>query len=149
LLKDFDHSGFVFYTNTQSRKGEELTQNQNVALCFYWMPIRRQIRIEGVAALVPDAQADAYFKTRVREKQIGAWASIQSQPMPGPEALDARITKYEARFARLDVPRPPHWSGYLVTPHTIEFWHERPFRLHERTRYLREGEAWKMERLYP
>jgi pyridoxamine 5'-phosphate oxidase len=149
LLKDFDHRGFVFYTNTQSRKGQELVENPKVALCFYWMPLKRQVRIEGTVTHVTDAQADAYFATREHGKQIGAWASEQSRPLTGRQELIDRIMKYETQFQGVAVPRPPHWSGYLVTPHALEFWQEGEFRLHERERFQRIGEEWQKQSLYP
>jgi pyridoxamine 5'-phosphate oxidase len=148
LLKAVDSRGFVFYTNFESRKGIELLAHPQVAMCFHWQPLERQVRVEGTARPVTSDEADAYFASRARRSQLGAWASLQSQPME-PGALDERLAEMEARFADAPVPRPPHWSGFRIVPSRIEFWHNMPSRLHERTVYLREADGWRVETLYP
>ncbi|MDB4870631.1 MAG: Pyridoxamine 5-phosphate oxidase [Gemmatimonadales bacterium] len=149
LLKAFDDRGFVFYTNYEGRKGRQLLANPKAALCFYWPTIDIQVRIEGTATKVTDAEADAYFATRHRLSQIGAWASRQSLPLETPGALDERVRKYETEFADKDVPRPKYWSGFRVSPERIEFWKGKPNRLHERQLYTRVGAGWKIETIYP
>lgn len=149
LLKGFDDQGFVFYTNFQGRKGRHLLAQPKAALCFYWPPIEIQIRIEGTANKVMDAEADAYFATRARPSQIGAWASRQSEPLESPTALEERVAKYEKEFEGREVPRPDFWSGFRVWPERIEFWKNKPNRLHERHLYTRAGDRWKIETLYP
>lgn len=149
LLKGVDTDGFVFYTNLDSRKGRELAENANAALCFHWKGIRRQVRVQGQAEQVSDAEADAYFTSRAKDSQIGAWASTQSQPMEGRFALEKRVAKFAAKYALGRVPRPEYWSGYRIVPNLIEFWEDRPFRLHDRTVYERDGEGWKTTKLYP
>jgi len=149
LLKSFDERGFVFYTNYQGRKGRELLVNDKAALCFYWPTLGTQIRIEGQVSKVSDAEAGAYFSTRARLAQIGAWASKQSEPMEKEGDLDARVAKFEAEFAGREIPRPPFWSGFRVSPAQIEFWKNRPNRLHERHLYTRDGTGWTRQILYP
>jgi pyridoxamine 5'-phosphate oxidase len=150
LLKGADPRGFVFYTNTESRKAEQLSTNPHAALCFHWKSLGRQIRIEGGVKPVSAEEADAYFLSRARDSQIGAWASEQSRPLPSREALEARFAAFNRTYAgQQSVPRPAYWSGYRVRPDRIEFWHERPFRLHDRVVFLREGEQWRKGRLFP
>lgn len=149
LLKSVGADGFVFYTNLRSRKGRELVGNHHAALCFHWQALEEQVRVEGTASQVPDAEADAYFATRPRISQLGAWASDQSDPLDAYATLQARLRDAERRFDGVEVPRPPHWSGFRLTPDRIEFWRSRPFRLHERERYERDGHAWRVVRLFP
>jgi pyridoxamine 5'-phosphate oxidase len=149
LLKGVDERGFVFYTNHESRKGTELLAHPKAAMCFHWQPLERQVRVEGVARLVSAEEADAYFASRARGSQIGAWASLQSRAIALPGDLEARVAEVEAKYAGSPVPRPPHWSGFRLVPHRIEFWHNMPSRLHERHVYLREPEGWRRETLYP
>ena len=149
LLKDVDARGFVFYTNFESRKGREIMVTRRAALCFHWQLLEEQVRVEGRVEPVSDAEADAYFASRARGSQIGAWASIQSRPMQSASDLDARVAEMEQRFAGGPVPRPPNWSGFRVAPERIEFWKNMPSRLHVRHLYTRSGDTWKVELLYP
>lgn len=152
LLKGHDADGFVFYTNEESRKGQALAANPRAALLFHWKSLRRQVRIEGRVERVDDATADAYFASRPRDSQIGAWASDQSRPMAGRAEFLGRIAKYAAKYAIGAVPRPPHWGGFRVVPERIEFWVDRKSRLHERTIYLPDASApggWRTETIYP
>jgi pyridoxamine 5'-phosphate oxidase len=151
LLKDMDERGFVFYTNFESQKGQELLATRKAALCFHWKSLRRQVRVRGPVEQVSDAEADAYFASRARDSRIGAWASKQSRPLESRFALESAVAIYAARYAIGEVPRPPYWSGFRVVPLSIEFWHERPFRLHERVVFRRatpDGK-WDKTRLYP
>ncbi|AWK85634.1 pyridoxamine 5'-phosphate oxidase [Azospirillum thermophilum] len=155
LLKGVDERGFVFYTNMESRKGRQLLANPSAALCFHWKSLRRSVRVEGAVEQVSDAEADAYFDSRPRESRIGAWASQQSRPLEGRWELEKRVAQYAAKFAIGHIPRPPYWTGCRIVPRRIEFWQDKPFRLHERLVYLRvQDEAggttgWTTERLYP
>jgi pyridoxamine 5'-phosphate oxidase len=149
LLKDVDERGFVFYTNLESRKGEQLAANPFAAMVFHWKSLRRQVRIEGAVEAVSPGEADAYFDSRARESRIGAWASRQSRPMEGRWDLEKRVARYTAEFGFGAIPRPPHWSGFRLIPERIEFWRDRPFRLHERILYERADTAWTVTRLYP
>ncbi len=149
LLKDFDERGFVLYTNGQSRKGRELSQQAVAALCFYWPALQEQVRVEGRVEPVSAADADAYFATRPRESQVGAWASLQSQPLGARSELEARVADLTRRFEGQAVPRPPHWGGFRVVPTSLEFWKAHPFRLHWREVYERDGEGWALRTLYP
>jgi pyridoxamine 5'-phosphate oxidase len=149
LMKEFTPEGFVFYTNQESIKGGQLAVDPHVALVFYWKRIEQSVRVEGQVEVVDDAQADAYFASRDRGSQLGAWASLQSRPTKGRSELLKRVAKFEAKYLTRAVPRPPHWSGYRVLPEMIEFWYGRRSRLHDRYRYtFRDGE-WVMERLFP
>ena len=150
LLKGADADGFVFYTNLESRKAEELRANPRAALCFHWKSLGRQIRIEGRSRRPAPTEADAYFATRARDSQIGAWASAQSRPLESRAVLEARFAEFRDKYAGQErVPRPANWSGYRVRPERFEFWQERPFRLHDRVVFVREGEAWRKGRLFP
>ncbi len=149
LLKAFDERGFVFYTSYEGRKGRQLIAHPKAALCFYWAPIDIQVRVEGTVTKVADGEADAYFATRERRSQIGAWASRQSEPLETPTALGERVAKYEREFEGRSVPRPRFWSGFRVFPERIEFWKGKPNRLHERHLYTRDKDSWRIEILYP
>ena len=151
LLKGLDQRGFAFYTNLESRKGEELAANSRAALLFHWKPLGRQVRIEGRVEHVTAAEADAYYATRARISRLGAWASDQSRPAPDRFALEKRVAEYALKFGVGKVPRPPHWSGFRVRPLAIEFWRDRPFRLHERLLFTRAAPdaTWGTSRLYP
>ena len=149
LLKGYGPEGFVFYTNQRSRKAEELTSNPRAALLFHWKSLRRQVRIEGPVSIVSAEEADAYFATRSRDSQLGAWASDQSRPLESRELFENRYDEMRSRFDGEEVARPPHWGGYRVSPDTIEFWTDRPHRLHERRLFVRDGDKWTEGLLYP
>ena len=149
LLKGVDARGFVFYTNLESRKSEELAANTRAALLFHWKPQGRQIRIEGCVERVTDAEADAYYSSRPRISRLGAWASDQSRVLPERAELERRLAAYEAQYPGEDIPRPPHWSGYLLKPDVIEFWHDGTHRLHTRVVYKRGKNGWDREMLFP
>ena len=151
LLKAHGPDGFVFYTNYESRKGCELLGNPQAALCFHWMPLGRQVRVQGGVEQVSDAEADAYYSSRHRDNRIGAWASQQSRPMATRYDLEKNVAKFAAKYAIGNIPRPPHWSGFRIVPRLIEFWTEKPFRLHERIVFKRpdSGSDWVTSRLFP
>ncbi|MDI7774446.1 pyridoxamine 5'-phosphate oxidase [Asticcacaulis sp. EMRT-3] len=151
LLKDFDAQGFVFYTNTHSAKGRQLLGQPKAALLFHWKSLRRQVRIRGEVTRVSDAEADAYFQSRARQSQIGAWASDQSQPLESRFALEKKVAEYGLKFGLGKIDRPPHWTGFRVAPLSVEFWRDKPFRLHERVLFQRESSdaGWTRGKLYP
>lgn len=150
LLKGFDEQGFVFYTNFESTKGREILATMKAAMCFHWKSLRRQVRVRGPVEIVSDADADVYFATRARGSRIGAWASKQSRPLESRFALEKAVAEYTARYAIGEIPRPAHWSGFRIVPQSIEFWHDRPFRLHDRVVFSRTADGgWEKDRLYP
>ena len=152
LLKDFDSQGFVFYTNTESAKGRQLDASGKAALCFHWKSLRRQVRVRGLVSRVDDAEADAYFQSRARDSRIGAWASKQSRSLESRFALEKEVARYAAKFNVGEVPRPDFWTGYRIAPVRIEFWRDRPFRLHDRLTFERSAakrSTWSVDRLYP
>ena len=151
LLKGVDERGFRFHTNYQSDKGSQLEAHPQVALCFHWKQLRDgvQVRVEGASRKLQDEESDAYFASRPRQSQIGAWASLQSQTLPDRDAFEQRVARYEHEFDGRDVPRPPHWGGYVVEPDMLEFWYGAEFRLHERVRWSRHGQTWTSRLLYP
>ena len=149
LLKGYDERGFVFYTNFESAKGVEILGSMKAAMCFHWKSLRRQVRLRGPVEVVSDADADAYYASRPRGSRIGAWASRQSRPLESRFALEKAVAEYTARHAIGEIPRPAYWSGFRIIPRTIEFWHDRPFRLHDRLVFTRAGEGWETKRLYP
>ncbi|WP_182548893.1 pyridoxamine 5'-phosphate oxidase [Phyllobacterium myrsinacearum] len=152
LLKGFDEQGFVFYTNFESQKGQEILGSMKAAMCFHWKTLRRQVRVRGPVEIVSDAEADAYYATRPRGSRIGAWASKQSRPLESRFALEKSVAEYTARYVIGEIPRPAHWSGFRIRPTSIEFWHDRPFRLHDRVVFSREtpDSDWGSKtRLYP
>jgi pyridoxamine 5'-phosphate oxidase len=149
LLKDWDRSGFVFYTNKESRKGAELAGNPKACLAFYWKTLHRQVRIDGTVSDVTDAEADAYYNSRERLSRIGAWASMQSRPLAERAVLERRVAEFEAKYPGPQIPRPVYWSGYRVTPSYIEFWQDMPFRLHDRTVFTRDGDGWHQGKIFP
>ncbi len=149
LLKGFDRDGFVFYTNFESDKGRQLLGQPRAGLCFHWKSLRRQVRIRGTVEPVSSAEADEYYATRPRGSRIGAWASRQSRPLPDRATLEKAVADYEEKFEGEEPPRPDHWSGFRIKPVQMEFWHDRPFRLHDRVRFDSEGGDWRKGRLYP
>jgi pyridoxamine 5'-phosphate oxidase len=149
LLKGFDENGFVFYTNTESNKGRELLGQKKAALVLHWKSLRRQVRARGPVTIVSDAEADAYFQSRPRDSRIGAWASQQSRPLESRFALEKSVALHTAKYAIGEVPRPPHWTGFRIAPVSIEFWQDKPFRLHDRVVFSRDGDGWRKVRLYP
>ena len=149
LLKGFDERGFVFYTNFESQKGQEILSSHKAAMCFHWKSLRRQVRIRGDVEVVTEEEADAYYATRPRGSRIGAWASKQSRPLEGRFALEKAVAEYTARYAIGEIPRPAHWSGFRIKPVSLEFWHDRPFRLHDRMEFRRADDGWQKVRMYP
>jgi len=149
LLKGADERGFVFFTNYASRKGRELEVRPRAALCFHWPKVAVQVRVEGAVEKTASAESDAYFASRPRYSQLGAWASQQSAALPGRPWLIARFLRYSAQYAGRSVPRPPHWGGYRLVPERIEFWYSQVYRLHDRILYLRGPDGWSSQRLYP
>jgi pyridoxamine 5'-phosphate oxidase len=149
LMKDFDERGFVIFTNYESRKGRELASQKVAALCFYWPTLDTQVRVEGSVSVIAAAESDAYFATRPRVAQLGAWASAQSRPLDRREVLEERLKAFDRQYQNTPVPRPPHWGGFCIDPASVEFWKSGENRLHHRTVYTREGDGWTTELLYP
>ena len=149
LLKEWDKQGFVFYTNKQSRKGEELAANPRASLLFHWKTRGRQVRIDGTVTDMPDAAADAYYASRPRNSRLGAWASQQSRPLASRAELQAKLTEAETKYPGEHIPRPAYWGGYRITPTRLEFWQDMPFRLHDRVIYTRNGGGWEVTKIYP
>lgn len=149
LLKAADPGGLVFYTNTESNKGRELEGNPKAAIVLHWKSLHRQIRARGPVTRVSDGEADAYYQSRPRDSRIGAWASQQSRPLESRFALEKAVAFTAARFAIGEIPRPPYWTGFRIAPASLEFWQDRPFRLHDRVVFTRDGEGWRKQRLYP
>jgi pyridoxamine 5'-phosphate oxidase len=149
LLKGFDTRGFVFYTNYESTKGWEILGSMKAAMCFHWKSLQRQVRVRGNVEIVADDEADAYYASRARGSRIGAWASKQSRPLESRFALEKAVAEYTARYAIGEIPRPPYWSGFRIVPVSIEFWHDRPFRLHDRVIFTEAEGGWNKTRLYP
>ena len=149
LLKDYDQRGFVFYTNFESRKGTQILGSMKAAICLHWKSLHRQVRVEGAVETVTDAEADAYFHSRHKSSQIGAWASKQSRPLESRFELEKRVAQFTAKYAIGEVPRPTYWSGFRILPQRIEFWEDRPFRLHDRMVYSAAEGGWTSEKLYP
>lgn len=149
LLKGYDEAGFVFYTNTESAKGTELSAQPKAAAVFHWKSLRRQVRLRGQVSRVSEAEADAYFTSRPRDSRIGAWASQQSRPLESRFALEKAVAIQAARFALGDIPRPPYWTGFRIDPVAFEFWQDKPFRLHDRVQFRRASQGWERHRLYP
>ena len=149
LLKSYDENGFVFYTNSNSKKGKAIFSNTNVALNFHWKSINKQIRIEGTVTIISDTEANDYYNSRPHESRIGAWASLQSEELNNRNILIKRVEDYKKKFQNKNVPRPSHWNGYLVKPNLIEFWQDMPFRLHDRLEFIKDKENWVSRKLYP
>jgi pyridoxamine 5'-phosphate oxidase len=149
LMKSFDERGVVFHTNRESHKGRQLAAHPKAGICFYWKSLQRQIHLEGAVSIISAAESDAYFASRARGSQIGAWASLQSRPLDNRTTLEKRIQEFEQKYEGQTVPRPPHWGGYRLAPDTFEFWQEQTYRLHDRIAYKREADKWIIERRYP
>jgi len=149
LLKSYDENGFVFYTNSNSKKGKAIFSNTNVALNFHWKSLNKQIRIEGTVTIISDTEANNYYNSRPHGSKIGAWASLQSEELNNRNILINRVEDYKKKFQNKNVPRPSHWNGYLVKPNLIEFWQDMPFRLHDRLEFIKDKENWVSRKLYP